>query len=136
MNAPRVNGRNKGSTFEREIAQELFLLTGIAFKRDLEQYRAADRGDLIPDDQAWPFLIECKRYAAGKQCLPAWKDQASKAAKAAGRVPVVVYKFDRAPIRCAVPLSALCPKMPADQWAEITLRGLAFLAAEKMAAAS
>lgn len=136
MSATRINGRNKGAAFEREIANELFLLTGVTFKRDLEQYRAADRGDLIPDDPAFPFLIECKRYAAGKACLPAWKDQASKAAKAAGRIPVVIYKFDRAAICCAVPMSALCPAMPADQWATITLPGLAHVAAEKMAAAS
>ena len=136
MNAPSINGRNKGAAFEREIAKELLLLTGVGFKRDLEQYRAADHGDLIPDDPAWPFTLELKRYASGKSCLPAWQDQASKAAQAAGRIPVVIYKFNHAPIRCALPLSALCPAMPADQWAEISLQGLACLAAEKMARAA
>lgn len=131
--APRVNGRNKGSAFERQIAKELFLLTGVGFRRNLEQYRAADNGDLTPDDPAFPFVIECKAYAAGTGCKPAWKDQASKAAKAAGRIPCVVWKYNNRPVTCSVPLTALCPAMPVDQWADITLRGLAFLAAEKMA---
>lgn len=131
--APRVNGRNKGAAFERTIAKELFLLTGVAFKRDLEQVRQKDLGDLLPDDPAWPFSLELKCYAAGTGCKPAWKDQASKAAKAAGRIPCVVWKYNNRPVTCSVPLTALCPAMPSDQWADITLRGLAFLAAEKMA---
>lgn len=131
-----VNSRQKGAAFERAVAQELLMLTGVSFRRDLEQYRASDRGDLIADDPAWPFLIEAKAYAAGTGCKPEWKEQASRAAKAAGLVPVVVYKFNRRPITCALPLSAICPAMPADQWAEVSLRGLAFIAAEKMAAAS
>lgn len=112
------------------------LLTGITFVRDLEQYRTSGRGDLIPSDPKFPFLLELKHYSTGTGCKPEWKNQASHAAKAAGLIPCVIWKFNHRPIRCALPLSALCPKMPADQWAEISLRGLASLAAEKMARAA
>ena len=128
-----AKSRNKGSSFEREVAAELFGLLGITFERDLDQYRKADRGDLIPDDTAFPFLIECKRYAAGDACLPAWKAQAVKAAQAARKIPAVVFRFDRRQTRVAVPLRALCATWPADQWAEVTLEGFAFIARERMA---
>ena len=36
----------------------------MTFKRDLEQYRAADHGDLICDEP-FPFVIEIKRYKTG-----------------------------------------------------------------------
>ncbi|WP_323008961.1 hypothetical protein [Paracoccus sp. (in: a-proteobacteria)] len=134
MNAPRINSRQKGAAFERAIAKELLLLTGVTFKRELEQYRASDHGDLVAADHpAWPFIIECKAYADGTGCKPEWKAQASKAAVAAGKQPAVIYKFNRRPIRCAIPLSALCPHLPADEWAEISLEGLAMIASERMA---
>ena len=57
-----VNGRNKGATFERSIANMLFADLGLNAKRDIEQYRAADHGDIITDDDTWPYVIECKRY--------------------------------------------------------------------------
>ena len=126
-----INSRTKGSTFERDIARELELLTGVSFKRDLEQYRAGDHGDLIPSDPAWPFVLECKRYASGNGCAPAWKEQASKAAEAEGRIPAVIFKFDRLPIRVAVPMAALGHDYAG--WAEIDLPALAYLAREIMA---
>lgn len=126
-----INSRNKGATFERSIAIELELLTGIQFKRDIEQYRAADHGDLIPSDADWPFTLECKRYASGTGCAPAWIIQATKAAKADGRIPAVIFKFDRLPIRVAVPMTAL--GFDHAGWAEIDLDILAFLAREIMA---
>jgi hypothetical protein len=132
-----ANSRNKGAAFERSIANELHLLTGVSFKRDLEQYRAADHGDLIPDDADWPFVIECKAYAHGKTCRPAWKQQATKAAVAAGKMPCVVYKYDRVPVRVAVPWFAMTKALGVapgpDDWFECSLEGLAFLAGEIMA---
>lgn len=128
-----ANSREKGSAFERQIAKELLLLTGISFKRDLDQYRQRDRGDLIPDDPAWPFTIECKAHASGTECRPAWKEQARAAALAAGKIPCVIWKFNHRPISCAIPLSALCPDLPSCQWVEVSLRGLAFIAADMMA---
>lgn len=128
--------RNKGAGFEREIAQKLDLLLGVKFVRNLEQVRTAAHGDLIADDAAFPFSIECKRMASGISCLTAWKDQASKAAAMCGKIPAVVFKFDRQPIRVAVPLACLvdgrCDNP--SEWAEITLDGFAYAAREIMAA--
>lgn len=128
-----AKSRTKGSGFEREVSAALFDLLGVTFERDLDQYRKADRGDLVPDDASFPFLIECKRYAAGDACLPAWKAQAVKAAQAARKLPAVVFRFDRRQTRVALPLRALCPQWPADLWAETTLDGFAFIARELMA---
>ena len=131
------NSRNKGSAFERSIAADLHLLTGITFKRNLEQVREADHGDLIADDPAWPFSCELKRYASGTGCRPAWVAQSVKAADAAGKLPCVIFKYDRLPIRCAVPFAALAAAFggtaSADEWAEVSLDGLAYLAREIMA---
>lgn len=132
-----TNSRNKGSAFERDIAARLFGLTGVSFKRDLEQYRATDHGDLIPDDPAWPFVLECKRYAAGNGCKAAWRAQAVKAAASVNRFPCVIYKYDRRDIVVSVPFSAFAATLNGDaspdKWAEIDLEGLAYLAGEIMA---
>lgn len=135
-----TNSRNKGSAFERQIAKELLLLTGITFRRDLEQYRAADHGDLIPDDPAWPFSVECKRYASGTGCRAGWKAQAIAAAEEAGKWPCVVYRYDRQDTRVAVPWGAVAAaygsQRAVGEWVETSLDGLAYLAREIMAAAA
>jgi hypothetical protein len=136
-----THSRNKGATFERDIAAVLFDLTGVSFKRNLEQTREADHGDLVPSDPDFPFSLELKRYHAGVNCLTAWKEQAKRAASATGKLPAVIFKFDRQPIRVAVPFAAICaPFEPAagaeDEWAEISLPGLAYIAAEILAATS
>ena len=134
-----AHSRNKGATFERDIAAELFALTGVSFKRNLEQSREAAHGDLVPSDPDFPFSLELKRYHAGISCLAAWKAQSSRSAEACGKLPAVVFKFDRQPIRVAVQFKALAQACgatfgDADEWAEITLPGFAYLAAEMMAA--
>lgn len=126
-----ARSRNKGAAFERAVAAELRDLTGVRFERNLEQCRADVLGDLVPDDAAWPFAIECKVRATGKSCLTAWKAQATAAAGA--KIPAVIFKFDRQPVRAAVPLRAIHPSLPGDEWAEVTLPGLAYLARELMA---
>lgn len=125
--------RNKGSAFEREIAAVLFDELGIRFSRDLEQYRQGQRGDLIPDDPAFPFLIECKRRKAGIGCDQAWQKQAAQAALAAGKIPAVVFRFDRQQTRVSVPMRAFCEAWPMDVWAECTIAGFCFIAREVMA---
>ena len=103
-----VNGRNKGASFEREIAKMLFDELGIGFKRDLEQYRAGDHGDLIPDDPEFPFTLELKRYKDGPiGGQPVWWNQVVKAAARENKLPCLIYKYDRKPIRCVIPLDAL-----------------------------
>ena len=101
-----VNSRTKGSSFERQLANDLQLELNISFKRDLEQYRSADRGDILIDDNSFPYVIECKRYKKGSWSQ-SWWDQVDKAAKAANKEPVLVYKFDRQPIRVVMRLEHL-----------------------------
>jgi len=133
-----INSRNKGSSFERAVASELHLLLGINFKRDLDQYRQRDRGDLIADDEAFPFVIECKRYASGNGCKPAWWAQASKAALEAQKFPAVVFRYDRQPIRVAVSARHAVECITRRKWSaeshliEIDLEGFAYLCREGM----
>jgi hypothetical protein len=103
-----VNGRAKGASFERSIASDLEAELGIKFKRDLDQYRERDRGDLIPVScDNWPFLIECKRYAGTGVASPHWWEQACTAASKAGLMPLLIYKFDRRPVVARVPVQAM-----------------------------
>tara|TARA_R110000744_G_scaffold54360_2_gene115403 strand:+ start:164 stop:568 length:405 start_codon:yes stop_codon:yes gene_type:complete len=131
-----VNGRNKGASFEREVGKLLEAELGISFKRDLEQYRAADHGDLLADDPDFPFVIECKRYANGTVCKQAWWEQAQKAAKAVGKIPCVIYKYDRRDIRCVVEFTALYTafgsKCVSDHQAEMTLEAFCYITREIM----
>ena len=133
-----INSRNKGSTFEREIAKDLLLAVGIAFKRELNQYRESEHGDLIADNPAWPFTLELKRYASGTGCKNEWKAQAVAAAEKAGKFPAVIWKFDRLPVRVSLPLNAIgagfdasaeCP----DEWVDMSFDGFCWLASEIMA---
>lgn len=130
--------RSKGAAFEREVAADLLRLTGISFKRELEQVRSAGLGDLNADDEAWPFLLECKRVATTLK-MAEWRRQAVEAAKKSRLLPAVVYRRNCQPTRVSVPLSAIgrgiddIRPWPADEWAEISLEGFAFLAAEIMA---
>lgn len=125
-----INSRNKGATFERAIAQELELLLGIRFQRNLEQSRAVDHCDLIPDDPAFPFSLELKAYSFGVGCKGEWIEQAKRAAAKTGKIPCVIYKFNRRPIRAAMPLA------DSGEWHETTLAGLAYVARELMAGAA
>jgi hypothetical protein len=103
-----VNSRNKGASFERELSKILFEELGLSFKRDIEQYRESDHGDLICVDMPdFPFSIEAKRYRAGYGIQPAWWSQCCNAAKATGKLPLLVYKYDRLPIRWRFPVAAI-----------------------------
>ena len=140
---PRANSRQKGAAFEREIARELYLHTGISFTRNLDQYQTSGLGDLTPDNPAWPFLIECKRYATGTACKPEWRKQAISAAAKAGLLPAVIYRYDRRDVVASVPFTAFDHMLTDDpppladcdyiRWADITLDGFVYLAREIMA---
>lgn len=108
-----VNGNNKGKAFERKICHEFTLLFGMSmkFKRDIEQFRQSDLGDIICSDPEWPFIVECKRYAKGNGPQPAWIRQAQRAADTAKKHWAVVYQYDRKPVRVAVSLAALADAM-------------------------
>ena len=103
-----TNSRNKGLRFELQVAHLIDDELGIKLYRDLEQTRTADHGDLISSDPGWPFVIECKRYAKGylpKDGKDSWWQQVCTASKLVRKIPILVYKFDRLPIRVRVPIS-------------------------------
>lgn len=103
-----TNSRTKGATFEREVAKMLFLELGIGFKRDLRQYQTSGHGDLIPDDPAFPFELELKRYASGPiSGTDNWWKQVTTAAARTGKRPALIYKYDRQPIRVVVELQGV-----------------------------
>lgn len=104
-----VNSKSKGHAFERKICNMIVDELGLeGVKRDIEQYRQADRGDIL-GVPGW--VIECKAYAAdrgaGGNYKPAWWRQACKAAHAAGCQPVLIYKYNHQPIKCVVFLSSI-----------------------------
>ena len=126
-----VNGRNKGASFEREVANMLRDELGIGFKRNLEQYRTAGHADLIPDDPAFPFTLELKRYKDGPiGGAPAWWDQASGAADLDGKMPCLIYKYDRKPMRCVIPLAALTD-CDHDYTVEVDFETFCYISREK-----
>lgn len=132
-----VNGRNKGSAFERQVGKLLEAELGIVLRRDLEQYRASDHGDLIADDPDFPFTIECKRYASGTGCRPNWWAQACNAAESVGKLPCVIYKYDRRDIRCVINLTAIYKSCGYDHTSarliEVDIETLCYIIREIMA---
>lgn len=100
-----TNSRNKGLRFELQVASQLYDELGIKLHRDLEQTRTADHGDLISSDPSWPFCIECKRYAKGYLPKDEWWEQVCTASDLVRKIPILVYKFDRLPIRVRVPIA-------------------------------
>lgn len=132
-----TNSRNKGANGEREVAQELWRELGMTFKRDLQQYQVGERGDLVCDDPAWPFLIEVKRRANGWTCVPAWEAQAFRAAADTKLHPAIIYRFDRQQWRVRVYLDAVIEAVggvaTSGHWLETDIQGFAWVAREIMA---
>lgn len=102
-----VDSRAKGAGFEREVAQLIYEHLGVVVRRDLDQYRQSNLGDLLGLD-GW--VIECKRYRDQNSFLhrPEWWSQVCMAARENSH-PVLIYKFDRKPIRCVFPLHVVNP---------------------------
>ena len=100
-----INGRAKGHAFEREIIkifQDEFGDCAAHLKRVLDQYQEKGRADIEFNN----LMIECKRYASGSWHKPEWWKQCCESAK--GKcVPVLIYKYDRQPIRFVFRLSDL-----------------------------
>tara|TARA_R100000329_G_scaffold44534_4_gene41619 strand:- start:443 stop:886 length:444 start_codon:yes stop_codon:yes gene_type:complete len=102
------NSRVKGRTGEYEIKTLLFQHLGLNFDRDLEQFRQADRGDLICTEMDFPFVIEVKRFGPTRgRPDPRWWDQVCAAAEAAGKLPLLCYRYDRHPWRWRFPVAAV-----------------------------
>ena len=123
-----INSRNKGASFERQVANilnEFFERNGIDFrtKRNLVQYQEKDLCDLDI-----PFhAVECKSYKEGKWLKTSWWDQVCSSSN--GKIPALIFKFNRTPIRVAIPLHAINTEwdpdnqkicvMNIDNWLEI-----------------
>ena len=106
-----TNSRNKGASFEREVANlltnDLNLTNNI--RRILEQTREKH----LPDLMLGRWYLEFKRYGSGAEPLDAWWKQVLEATKNKG-IPALVYKFDRRPIKVRVPLGAINPSLHLD----------------------
>ena len=108
-----VNSRNKGASFEREVVNilnQFFQDNGLDYscKRNLDQYQEAGQCD-VPI----PFhAVECKSYKEGTWIKSDWWRQVCESAK--GDIPVLIYKFNRVPIRVCVPLYAINPDWEKD----------------------
>jgi hypothetical protein len=101
-----VNSRNKGAQFERDVAKilnEFFEAEGIDYqtKRNLDQYQGAGQCDLNMPYHA----VECKFYKEGTGLKSAWWNQVCESAQ--GRIPVLIFKFNRRPIQVCIPLHAI-----------------------------
>lgn len=101
-----VNSRNKGAAFERLIVNKInkFLEgKGVdnTVKRNLDQYQTKGMADIY-----WnKFAIECKRYRNMNKNVykNEWWDQVVNSA-GTDLVPILIYKFDRKPIMCVLPI--------------------------------
>ena len=79
--------RNKGHTFERDIANDLTADMGVKVKRNLDQTREGKNDLNLP-----PFRIECKRYRAIG--VMKWMKQAIAACELSD-TPVVIARADK-----------------------------------------
>jgi len=96
--------RRKGASFELGCCKLIKDEFGIEVRRNLEQYQVKDMGDIMLD----PFLIECKRYAA--QGANWFKDDWWEQVKRSSQnqyIPVLIYRYDRQPIRVTLPVVAI-----------------------------
>lgn len=132
-----TNSRQKGASGEREVAQELFKQLGMNFKRNLTQYQERHQGDLVCENDAFPFCIEVKRAAKGWICRPAWEVQAFEQAEKAQKHPVVIYRFDGQQWRCRVWFDALAEALGTScvstRCADLDMQAFAWVVREIMA---
>ena len=122
--------RNKGATFERRVAKELGLLLGVSLRRNLRQTQESGLGDLVTDDAAWPFSVECKHANTAKH--PEWRRQTVASAEADGKIPCLIWRITGSPsIRASLPMSVIGG--PEGEWFDMDLEGFAYMAREIMA---
>jgi N-dimethylarginine dimethylaminohydrolase len=79
--------RQRGATYEREVANDIFEALGVRIKRNLKQYQQSDEGDLILGQ----YLIECKRRK--RIAVHEFMEQADKACEP-GQTPVIIMRAD------------------------------------------
>jgi len=102
----KINSRAKGAAFERLIVNKIndcLAEQGMddRVSRNFDQSWKAGLADIYFKN----FCIECKRYGDSKtnQYKQAWWDQVLVSA-GDDFIPILIYKFNRKPIYCVVPL--------------------------------
>ena len=103
-----TNSRNKGASFEREVAN--LLTKDLGLKKNIRRILEQTREKHLPDLMIGQWYLECKRYGSGAEPLEAWWKQVQDATREKG-IPALVYKFDRRPIKVRVPLGAINPEL-------------------------
>lgn len=110
-----VKGRNKGSKFERDIANGISEWTGVEFKRTPMSGGWAKTGDITPKDPKsmvkFPFNIECKNQmvfstsalidCAGvdiNKAIKKWWKQCTDDALKSKKIPLLVMTTVREPV--------------------------------------
>ena len=106
-----TNSRNKGASFEREVAN--LLTNDLGLKNNIRRILEQTREKHLPDLILGNWYLECKRYGSGAEPLEAWWKQVLEATRNKG-IPALVYKFDRRPIKVRVPLGAINPSLHLD----------------------
>ena len=106
-----TNSRNKGASFEREVAN--LLTSDLGLKKNIRRILEQTREKHLPDLKIGRWYIECKRYASGAEPLEAWWQQVLDATREKG-IPALVYKFDRRHIKVKVPLGSINPDLHLD----------------------
>ena len=106
-----TNSRNKGASFEREVAN--LLTNDLGLKKNIRRILEQTREKHLPDLMSGRWYLECKRYGSGAEPLEAWWQQVLDATKEKG-IPALVYKFDRRPIKVRVPIGAINPDLHID----------------------
>ena len=92
-----INCRAKGHAFERELIkrfQDEFGSCADHLKRNLDQYQVAGKADIEFNN----LMIEAKRYASGHWHKDDWWEQTLTSAGDT-YIPVLIYKYDRQPIK-------------------------------------
>ena len=121
-----TNSRRIGAGFEQKVARMLLDELNIHFKRNLEQYREVDLGDLICDEDNWKWVIECKRRKSGTTYSMDWWEQVTTAAQKQDKMPVLIYQLNRSPIRCVVDLNEILRVFNGDVLGHVNLVELTF----------
>ena len=102
--------RTKGQNFERKIIKMLkdelgdVLPDAENMRRNLSQYQSADGCDVVVGDL---FALEMKHYKTGNWYAQSWFEQSKHSAALLNMIPVLVWKYDRQPIRVTMPMYAV-----------------------------
>ena len=98
-----ADSRKKGASFERKICKLIKDNLNIDAKRNLDQYQAKGKADIIIPG----WSIECKAYLKGTTFKRAWWEQAKESAASLNLTPVLIYKYNNCPIKCVISLDVL-----------------------------